>query len=59
MSTADRYAAIVAELAAIDVDATDGERIESLTRLELIKSAAAAAQARLTDSATAAAPGAT
>ncbi|HEY5880494.1 MAG TPA: HNH endonuclease, partial [Nakamurella sp.] len=52
MSTAERYAAIVAELAAAAVDAaaTDGQRIDSLTWLERIKSAAAAAQARLTDS---------
>ncbi|HEY5879038.1 MAG TPA: hypothetical protein VIU11_09010 [Nakamurella sp.] len=49
MSTAERYAAIVADLAAVSAAATDGERIESLTRLERIKSAAAA-QARLTDS---------
>ncbi|HEY5880572.1 MAG TPA: hypothetical protein VIU11_16800 [Nakamurella sp.] len=51
MSTAERYAAILAELAAVDAAAaTDGQRIDSLTWLERIKSAAAAAQARLTDS---------
>ena len=36
MSTADRYAAILADLAAVDVAAADGERVESLTWLERI-----------------------
>ncbi len=48
MSSSDRWTALIAELAALDAG-TDPDRIDQLTALERVKSAAAAAQARITD----------
>src|SRR6478672_1442204 len=49
MSTPSQITAMIAELAALDIDISDSERISRLTELEQLKAAAAAAQARLTD----------
>jgi len=48
MST-DAIAAVIATLAELDTNVSDAERIDRLTALERVKSAAAAAQARFTD----------
>ena len=49
MSTPSQIITMIAELAALDIDISDSERISRLTELEQLKSAAAAAQARFTD----------
>jgi hypothetical protein len=49
MSSNEQVTALIAALAALDVDRPDAERVDLLTTLERLKSAAAATQARLTD----------
>jgi hypothetical protein len=48
LSTAE-VTAMIADLATLNTNTTDKERIDALTALERLKSAVAAAQARLTD----------
>lgn len=49
MSNIEPVTALIAALAALDVERPDAERVDLLTTLERLKSAAAAVQARLTD----------